>query len=252
MPLTYAIGDLHGRIDLLDAALAKIADHAVLPATLVTLGDYVDRGPQSRQVLERLIAGLGHDGWKLICLKGNHEDIMWQTCRKLPSPEWWIDNGGGHTLISYGHSRAGPINLRVVPDDHLDWISSLPVMYIDKRRVYVHAGVARNIPLDQQEALRDIHGNPTIIWKLYPKNDDGWHGDHHVVHGHHQHEDGPILKRGRTNLDTFAWASGRLAIGIFDDAVPGGPVDLIEVTGPKINLGPPSKAEQEAEAAARR
>ena len=57
MSKTYAIADLHGRFDLLEIALAKIADHADLPATLVTLGDYVDRGPDSRQVIERLMGG---------------------------------------------------------------------------------------------------------------------------------------------------------------------------------------------------
>jgi serine/threonine protein phosphatase 1 len=80
MSKTYAIADLHGRLDLLEIALGKIADHADLPGTVVTLGDYVDRGPHSRQVIERLMGGLGREGWRLICLKGNHEDIMWQTC----------------------------------------------------------------------------------------------------------------------------------------------------------------------------
>jgi hypothetical protein len=84
MSKTYAIADLHGRFDLLEMALARITERAELPAVLITLGDYVDRGPGSRQIIERLMAGLGRDGWRLICLKGNHEDIMWQTCRRLP------------------------------------------------------------------------------------------------------------------------------------------------------------------------
>jgi serine/threonine protein phosphatase 1 len=62
MSKTYTIADLHGRFDLLEIALAQISEHAELPATLVTLGDYVDRGPDSRKVIERLMAGLGHDG----------------------------------------------------------------------------------------------------------------------------------------------------------------------------------------------
>ena len=86
MSKTYAIADLHGRLDLLEMALAQIANHAELPATLVTLGDYVDRGPDSRKVIKRLMGGLGHEGWRLICLKGDHDDIMWQTCRrKVPA-----------------------------------------------------------------------------------------------------------------------------------------------------------------------
>lgn len=66
MSKTYAIADLHGRFDLLEMALAKIADHAELPATVVTLGDYVDRGPDSRRVIERLMGGLDDEGWRLV------------------------------------------------------------------------------------------------------------------------------------------------------------------------------------------
>jgi len=97
MSKTYAIADLHGRFDLLELALACIAERAEPLATLVTLGDYVDRGPDSRKIIERLMAGLERDGWRLICLKGNHEDIMWQTCRRLPDVDWWLTNGGGAT-----------------------------------------------------------------------------------------------------------------------------------------------------------
>jgi calcineurin-like phosphoesterase family protein len=74
MSKTYAIADLHGRFDLLEMALACIAERGEPPATVVTLGDYVDRGPGSRKIVERLMAGLGHHGWRLICLKGNHEE----------------------------------------------------------------------------------------------------------------------------------------------------------------------------------
>jgi hypothetical protein len=105
MSKTYAIADLHGRFDLLEMAFACIVERAEPPATLVTLGDYVDRGPDSRKIIERLMVGLGRDGWRLICLKGNHEDIMWQTCRRLPDVDWWLTNGGGATLISYGQQQ---------------------------------------------------------------------------------------------------------------------------------------------------
>jgi serine/threonine protein phosphatase 1 len=89
MSKTYAIADLHGRIDLLEMALAKIADHADLPATLITLGDYVDRGPDSRQVIERLMAGLDED-WRLVCLKGNHKT----SCGRLAAASCRTVTGG--------------------------------------------------------------------------------------------------------------------------------------------------------------
>src|ERR1700739_139864 len=116
MSKTYAIADLHGRFDLLEMAVARITNHAELPATLVTLGDYVDRGPDSRRVIGRLMGGLG-DGWRLICLKGNHEDIRWRpSCRKVRDCGWWLDTGGGATLISYGQNEGAQADVTVVPE----------------------------------------------------------------------------------------------------------------------------------------
>jgi serine/threonine protein phosphatase 1 len=186
MSKTYTIADLHGRFDLLEMALAKIAVHAELPATLVTLGDYVDRGPDGRQVIER-------QGRRLICLKGNHEDIMWQTCRGIvPDCAWWLTNGGGTTLLSYGQHEGDEVDVTVVPDEHLRWIERLPLMHVDKHRIFVHAGVDPNFPLEGQDP-------EDVTWKIYDDRDEGGHGQRHVVHGHHQHADGPILKKNRTN-----------------------------------------------------
>jgi calcineurin-like phosphoesterase family protein len=228
MTRTYVIADLHGRHDLLELAMRTIVNDTSFfhsGDSIVTLGDYVDRGPQSRQIIKYLMA-MQRDlaGSRLICLKGNHEDIMWQTCRKLPHPDWWLSNGGGATLLSYGHPKEGPINLKVVPYEHLHWAWSLPLMHLDKHRVYVHAGVNPNCSLEEQDP-------ENLIWKLYDDGDDAGHGTRHVVHGHHQHEDGPILKKNRTDLDTFAWYTGRLVVGVFDDDIPGGPINLIEVKG---------------------
>src|SRR6516225_9938796 len=220
MSKTYAIADLHGRLDLLEMALARITERAEPPATLVTLGDYVDRGPDSRKIIERLMAGLGRDGWRLICLKGNHEDIMWQTCRRLPDVNWWLTNGGSATLISYGQQEGDQADVAVVPAAHLDWIERLPLMHVDTHRVFVHAGIDPNCSLDQQDA-------DDVIWKIYRDDDDGGHGRRHVVHG-------PIFKEKRTNLDTFAWYTGRLAIGVFDDDTPGGPIEVLEGNGEPI------------------
>ena len=228
MSKTYAIADLHGRFDLLEMAFACLAERAEPPATLVTLGDYVDRGPDSRKIIERLIAGQGRDGWRLICLKGNHEEIMWQTCRRLPDVDWWLTNGGGATLISYGQQEGDQADVTIVSAPHLDWLERLPLMYVDRHRVFVHAGIDPNCPLDQQDA-------ENVLWKIYPDDDDGGHGQRHVVHGHHQHAHGPIFKKNRTNFDTLAWYTGRLAIGVFDDAAPGGPIEVLEVNGKPID-----------------
>jgi serine/threonine protein phosphatase 1 len=231
MSKTYATADLHGRFDLLELALAKIADHAELPATIVALGDYVDRGPDSRKVIERLMLGLGGEGWRLICLKGNHEDIMWQTCRGIvPDCDWWLTNGGGATLTSYGQNEGDQADVTVIPDEHLMWIERLPSMHVDEHHIFVHAGLDPNSSLDEQDPQE-------VIWKIYGDRDEGGHGQRHVVHGHHHDADGPILKKNRTNLDTFAWYTGRLVIGVFDDDTPGGPLEVLEVRGQPIGAG---------------
>src|SRR6266404_6878529 len=109
MSLTYAIADLHGRFDLLTAAFDAIVKHAAERSfKIITLGDYVDRGPQSRQIIDHLMAAQ-EMGVSLICLKGNHEDMMVETLRRPLHPNWWIDNGGGQTLISYGPPLLRPI-----------------------------------------------------------------------------------------------------------------------------------------------
>ena len=110
MSRTYVIPDLHGRFDLLESAVDRIMTDPE-PGTIVTLGDYVDRGPQSRQVIQLLIRGIPHP-WKLITLKGNHEDMMQQVCGGRADIDWCLGNGGAATLVSYGQKSAtAPIRM---------------------------------------------------------------------------------------------------------------------------------------------
>jgi serine/threonine protein phosphatase 1 len=214
--LTYAIADLHGRFDLLMGAFTLIPQHAAgRPFKIITLGDYVDRGPQSSQIIAFLMAAQS-SGSPVICLKGNHEDMMVETLRKPLDRDWWVGNGGETTLRSYAGN---------VPDDHLDWVTGLRRFYTDKHRVYVHAGVSDGIPLDEQTEMM-------LLWFRYPEGADVGYGSKHVVHGHTPRISGPELLPRRTNLDTFAWRTGRLVVGVFDDEAAGGPIDLIEVKGP--------------------
>src|SRR3954469_7875228 len=102
MSLTYAIPDLHGRFDLLREALAKIADHAAgSTGTIVALGDYVNKGPDSRQVVERMRAGV-FDGWRLFPLQGHHDGLMGEALRDHSKMDGWIGKGGDPTIKSYG------------------------------------------------------------------------------------------------------------------------------------------------------
>lgn len=222
--LTYAIADLHGRFDLLVASFEAITAHAGdRPYQVITLGDYVDRGPESRQIIQHLMDAQAA-GRPLICLKGNHEDMMVETLRKPLHPDWWIGNGGGATLVSYGHPRSGVYDSSVVPQEHIDWINGLPLMHVDAHRVFVHAWVDSSVPLDRQKPQK-------VMWELYPSGAKYGHRltGKHVVHGHHQFEDGPKCYKGRTDLDTFAWHTGRLVVGVFDDDKAGSAVDYIEV-----------------------
>ena len=124
MRLVYAVGDIHGRFDLLLKAEEAILEHLGDNEGLVIfLGDYVDRGPDSSKVVEYLMS-------KTICLKGNHEDLM---VSALESGNYglWVANGGNATLESYGWD---------IPKSHIEWMKNLPLMVTDGHRIYVHAG----------------------------------------------------------------------------------------------------------------
>jgi len=219
MSLTYVIPDIHGRYDLLSDALTDISARSGGEAgVIVTIGDYVDKGPDSKAVIDRLLTGVA-DGWRFVALKGNHDAMMVQALRdpaKMPS---WMAKGGDAALASYGGDPAA------VPQTHIAWLDQLRLMHVDAHRVYVHAGVDPETPLDRQSEA-------TLLWKRYPKGFSGGFGNLHVVHGHDNFPDGPLLFEGRTNLDTLAWRTGRLTVGVFDDDRPGGPVDFIVVRGP--------------------
>ena len=217
MSYTYVVPDIHGRHDLFSRALADIAAHSVGSGVIVTIGDYVDKGPESRQVVDRLLAGVGQ-GWRLVALKGNHDAMMVQALRDPAKVPAWIAKGGGAALRSYGGEATA------VPPTHIAFLDSLRLMHLDAHRLYVHAGVDPEIPLDRQSET-------TLLCKRYPKGYPNGFGQHHVVHGHDNDPGGPLLYAGRTNLDTLAWRTGRLMVGVFDDDQAGGPVDFIEVRG---------------------
>jgi serine/threonine protein phosphatase 1 len=224
MSLTYAIPDLHGRLDLLQSAITKIAEHSAgEQSTVVTLGDYVDRGPSSRQVINRLISWKS-DHLRIVNLKGNHEAMMWEVCNNLSDLSWWIRNGGDRTLESYGESSQENFDPAIVPEAHLDWIAGLSLIYVDRHRVFVHAGVDPDIPLQYQSER-------VLLWKLYQPGQRVGHGRRHIVHGHHANPSAPIVTKGRTNLDALAWRTGRLVVGVFEDDRPGGASEFLEIVG---------------------
>lgn len=207
---TYAIPDLHGRSDLLEAALTKIERNP--PGTIVFLGDYVDRGPNSKLIITRLMAG-PPDGWTWVCLRGNHEDMLLECHNDTGNNRvWWFNNGGSATVESYGGQ---------IDPDHLEWLAHLPAMHTDPHRVYVHAGVDERYELDQQpEAVTQ--------WIKYPNYVDIGYRGQHVVHGHDAAH-GPWFGLNRTNLDAGAYKFGMLCVGVFDDSSPGGSVNVLRI-----------------------
>jgi serine/threonine protein phosphatase 1 len=230
-PRTYAIGDVHGRLDLLRMAIDAIAQHVGdRPFRLILLGDYVDRGPESRGVLEFLIELQRR--WPVVCLKGNHEELMIQAVTEPGGRrvERWLEYGGDQTLKSYGLTEDDDLAAGI-PSEHIRWMSSLPRTTGDGRRIYVHAGLAPGVPAHRQN-------DDTCLW-IRERFLLGRPGDFeaHIVHGHTPVWEGkpdpaePELLEHRTNLDTGAFATGVLAVAVFDSALPGGPVEVLTIRG---------------------
>jgi serine/threonine protein phosphatase 1 len=233
----YAIADLHGRFDLLEKARLAIKedtrDLAEGDFKVITLGDYIDRGPQSKEVIESLMESQRLFPY-MVCLQGNHEAIAVETITVPLHYEWWMSNGGYSTIKSYNpdayYGEIGWMN-----QEHVRWIGSLPLHYETEHHIFVHAGIPySNLPINKQDPEK-------MQWMLYgPEDHGGWNGKH-VVHGHHQFEDGPHEWTGRTDLDTFAWKSGRLVIGVYSSDKLGHAVKYIEVLGDDYKKGSPSK-----------
>jgi serine/threonine protein phosphatase 1 len=204
----YAIGDVHGRFDLLSRALDEIGDLEAQGATLVTLGDYVDRGPESREVVDALMRRTSDP--RVVCLRGNHEEMMVNGLADPDAEIHWLVNGGAATLASYGGN---------VPPEHLAWLSALPVAYETEHQFFVHAGVRPGVSLDAQK-------REEMLWirRRFLDSDEDF--GKHVVHGHTPALE-PELKANRSNLDTGAFTTGTLTVGVFDG--PGGPAEVWSV-----------------------
>jgi serine/threonine protein phosphatase 1 len=199
---TYAIGDVHGCYDLLVRLLDDIhrdAERRGRAARMVFLGDYIDRGPGSKDVLAILMAGPQRAGDQWICLTGNHEELMLQASTSESSAAHWLRQGGGETLASFGGK---------IPDDVSAWCGALPAMFDDGLRLFAHAGLRPGVPIDGQQR-RDL------LWIrdefLLSSADHG----RLVVHGHTPDLAGPTIRPNRINLDTGAYLTGVLTAAVF-------------------------------------
>jgi serine/threonine protein phosphatase 1 len=217
----YAVGDIHGRADLLDELITLIeADENARGAaetTLIFLGDIVDRGPASSAVIDRL-RGLAATREDVRFLLGNHEEIFLGALEGEPKAlRLFCRIGGRETVLSYGMEAAEYERLDyeelvqrledLVPDEHRDFLAKFEDMIVIGDYAFVHAGVRPDTPLDLQRT-NDLR------WIRDPFLDHRSTLEKTIVHGHTMTDE--VERRGhRIGIDTGAYASGRLtALGL--------------------------------------
>jgi len=205
-PLTFAVGDIHGCLDKLSRLMAACEAHAGgRAARYVFLGDYIDRGPQSRGVIELLMRRQAGQPGTIVCLRGNHEQMAIDAHASERAVPLWLANNGASTLRNYGGGRISP--------EHLDWLAALPFCHDDGLRFFVHAGIDLDLPLAEQAP-------EVMVWMREPflTYCDEVDCGRFIVHGHTPLRTGtPDLRRRRLNLDTAAVMGGPLSAAVFDD-----------------------------------
>lgn len=212
----YAVGDIHGRADLLEKMLRMIeADHLGYrgESVVVFLGDYVDRGPNSKDVIEILTRG-SYGRLKFQCIRGNHEDIVLRLFKDHSVAPGWFHYGGLQTLRSYGipiqsatqdfdelfHLRK--LFEEKLPSTHKTFLETLPYTAHFGDYLFVHAGIHPDRPLEQQ----DPHH---YMWMREPFLSSDKLLDVMVVHGHSIRLK-PEMRINRIGIDTGAYATGHL------------------------------------------
>jgi serine/threonine protein phosphatase 1 len=214
-----AIGDLHGYYDPLKKLLELIDPGQ--EDLLVFIGDYIDRGPQSYEVVQALI-DLQSSYENIVLLKGNHEDMMLGTLgypAGVSDLNTWLYNGGGLTLKSYGmgpdgfegiggvccDENAGRDLLSYIPDDHLDFLLSLSLMYETDRFFFCHAGV------DSRTSIRQGKNNRVdLLWMRDHIFADELFWEKTVVCGHTPLPD-VLLRERLICVDTGLYCYGKLS-----------------------------------------
>ncbi len=216
----YAIGDIHGRLDLLmrlqDKIRADAARSRARRRVIVYLGDYVDRGPDSQAVVEHL-AQNPLEGFETVHLKGNHEDMMLRFLAGEPVARIWFMNGGMETLRSYGVTGlvedlpaiARAALARGVPEGHRQFLGGLALSHTEGDYLFVHAGIRPGVPLARQ-------GEADLLWIREEFLDsDASHGKV-VVHGH-TISPRPEVRANRIGIDTGAFMTGRLTALVLEE-----------------------------------
>lgn len=234
--LIYAIGDVHGRDDLLETMHARIAvdrqiNHPDTPSVILHLGDYIDGGASSRDVIDRLRRGV--DGFDTLCLKGNHEGMMLDCLETDDRQVWstWLSNGGDQTAASFGLSlRFGGYDPAALAEalgtKRIAWLRTLPLHHQTGTHLFVHAGIAPGRPIEAQQ-------EKDLLWiRGRFLESDADHG-RIIVHGHTP-SDAPVIRPNRICVDTGATSTGTLTSVVIGE--PTGP-RFLQVDGPP-GVGP--------------
>ncbi|MCT7377831.1 metallophosphoesterase [Chelativorans salis] len=212
----YAIGDVHGCLEqLVDLEEKIIADAQTLPGKkmIIMLGDYIDRGPASSQVLDHL-EGPPPEGFDRICLAGNHELLMLAYLKGRCALSQWLELGADATLLSYGidHDRLAHVYRqpseidtvirKAIPRSHIAFLRSLPVLVETPRLIFVHAGFRPEVPLDRQSDDQLVSIRSAFYERSHLL-------ERIVVHGHTPVSE-PRLEGRRCDIDTGAYLGGPL------------------------------------------
>ena len=217
----YVVGDIHGRADLLDRMIKRIADdlaaRPVPDSLVVTVGDYIDRGPDSFGVIERLRRNPFPT--RYMALKGNHEALLQHFLLVPTTGAHWRRLGGLETLRSYGvpaddmqagrnYLAAARTLAHAVPSEHFDFLASLDTSLTVGGYFVCHAGVRPGVPLERQQ-------EEDLLWIREPFLASNSDFGKVIVHGHTPASE-PELRRNRVNVDTGAFMSGRLTCAAID------------------------------------
>lgn len=222
----YAVGDIHGRADLLSELLVELEALAVQdrreggPPLVIFLGDYVDRGPDSARVIDLLLDG-GPLGYERRFLKGNHEQAMLDFLDDPLGNRAWLLQGGAETLLSYGVQPPPPVAaedqdwigvaqllMAKLPAEHLAFLKGLERYAVMGDYAFVHAGVDAAKPLEAQT-------DDDLYWIRERFISSKRRFSHRVVHGHTP-VDRPFIDERRIAVDTGAYASGVLTAARFE------------------------------------
>lgn len=225
--LIYAVGDIHGCYDQLRDLLAKISDDAAQRAEgrrvgLIFCGDYIDRGPASREVVDAMWWLKRHGPFDLHCLKGNHEQVLLDYLDDPAAAADWMRFGGAETLRSYGvepperdanpaeHCRARDDLLENMPSAHLKFFENLELMVGIGEYAFVHAGVRPGVPLEEQ-ASRDL------LWIRNDWIENDRPAERIIVHGHTWSDHEAEIRPHRIGIDTGVYETGILSAVRIED-----------------------------------